>query len=155
MLISLIQLKKRTLQAQKRVQESRINRATEQNMTAIGNNSVPSSRDIEYKRARLPIYCVLWLIILGILSTSVYKIGNKFHTNKRHQQLGNMCDERVKMLQDQFKHHVNNSYSFVNFLLEVHRMTHVLDDDQVLASSSWKTIFPFLFCSTSPSLIFP
>lgn len=154
-LISWIQLRKQTVNPRKTVQEGRTDRATEQNVTAAGNNSVPTRRDIKSKRARLPLCCVLWLIILGISSTSLYKIGNKFHTNKRNKALGNMCNERAKMLQDQFKHHVNDSYSFVAFLIQIRRMHHVLGDDQVLASfSSWITIFPFLFCSTSASLIF-
>ncbi|XP_031401583.1 uncharacterized protein LOC116211369 isoform X1 [Punica granatum] len=155
----LLKLRKGT-KARKTVQKSRTEQATDRNLHVIGNNLVPLSRNSRSKKARLPLYCVLWLILLVIVSISVFKSANKFHTNKRNGKLASMCDLRAKMLQDQFGYHVNNSFSFVIFLTQVFRMHPVLDDDQcrevfynyVLGPFS---MFPFLGGVTFPCRSLP
>ncbi|OWM69212.1 hypothetical protein CDL15_Pgr025399 [Punica granatum] len=144
----LLKLRKGT-KARKTVQKSGTEQATDRNLHVIGNNSVPPSRNSRSKKATLPLYCVLWLILLVIVSISVFKSANKFHTNKRNGKLASMCDLRAKMLQDQFGYHVNNSFSFVIFLTQVRRMHRVLDNDQcgeVLHNyiSGAESMFPFL-----------
>ncbi|XP_031401586.1 putative disease resistance RPP13-like protein 1 isoform X3 [Punica granatum] len=62
----LLKLRKGT-KARKTVQKSRTEQATDRNLHVIGNNLVPLSRNSRSKKARLPLYCVLWLILLVIV----------------------------------------------------------------------------------------
>ncbi|OWM69216.1 hypothetical protein CDL15_Pgr025403 [Punica granatum] len=87
-------------------------------------------RNIQTKRARLPIYCVLWLIVLGILSVAVFETANKVQITKRKEELAGMCNGRAKTLQDQFEHHVNNTNTFAIFLTQLHRLDRLLDKEQ-------------------------
>ncbi|KAK8604227.1 hypothetical protein V6N13_099176 [Hibiscus sabdariffa] len=75
---------------------------------------------IQANRAWLPKFLLLWVIVMAFLSTWIYKKMDADNKVRRKEVLSSMCDERARMLQDQFSVSVNHVHALAILISTFH-----------------------------------
>lgn len=75
---------------------------------------------------------VLWVLVGVIFSMWIFWSMNKSITLRRKEMLENMCDERARMLQDQFNVSMNHVHALAILVSAFHHGKHPSSIDQVL-----------------------
>lgn len=75
---------------------------------------------------------VLWILVGVILSMWIFWSMNKSIILWRKEMLANMCDERARMLQDQFNVSMNHVHALAILVSAFHHGKHPSSIDQVL-----------------------
>ncbi|KAE8705415.1 Histidine kinase 4 [Hibiscus syriacus] len=66
---------------------------------------------IQSNRAWLPKFLLLWVMVMAFISTWIYKKMDADNKVRRKEVLSSMCDQRARMLQDQFCVSVNTVHA--------------------------------------------
>uniref|UniRef100_A0A1J3JVN4 histidine kinase n=1 Tax=Noccaea caerulescens TaxID=107243 RepID=A0A1J3JVN4_NOCCA len=88
------------------------------NNDQMGNKK--GSTFIQEHRALLPKALILWIIIVGFLSRGVYQWMDDSNKIRREEVLVSMCDQRARMLQDQFSVSVNHVHALAILVSTFH-----------------------------------
>lgn len=88
------------------------------NNDQIGNKK--GSTFIQEHRALLPKAMFLWIIIVGFLSREIYQWMDDTNKVRREEVLVSMCDQRARMLQDQFSVSVNHVHALAILVSTFH-----------------------------------
>ncbi|KAK8537373.1 hypothetical protein V6N13_042302 [Hibiscus sabdariffa] len=75
---------------------------------------------IQANRAWLPKFLLLWVMVMAFLSTWIYKKMDADIKVRRKEVLSSMCDERARMLQDQFSVSVNHVHALAILISTFH-----------------------------------
>ncbi|KAA3462744.1 histidine kinase 4-like [Gossypium australe] len=75
---------------------------------------------IQANRAWLPKFLLLWVMVMAFLSTWIYKKMDADNKVRRKEVLSSMCDERARMLQDQFSVSVNHVHALAILISTFH-----------------------------------
>ncbi|KAE8663887.1 Histidine kinase 4 [Hibiscus syriacus] len=75
---------------------------------------------IQANRAWLPKFLLLWVMVMAFLSTWIYKKMDADNKLRRKEVLSSMCDERARMLQDQFSVSVNHVHALAILISTFH-----------------------------------
>lgn len=92
---------------------------------------------IQSHRGLLPKALVLWIMFMGIVSMGIYNYMNDLNKVRRREALGSMCDQRARMLQDQFNVSVNHVHALAILVSTFHYFMNPSAIDQVCDSSSF------------------
>lgn len=76
-------------------------------------------------------YLVLWFIVFGFLAIQVYRIIDAGHQERIEEGLVSMCDQRARMLQDQFSVSVNHVHALAVLVSTFHYYKNPSVIDQV------------------------
>lgn len=80
-------------------------------------------------------------VLVGIVASIwLFWRMNKDNTMAREEMLTNMCDERARMLQDQFNVSMNHVHALANLVSTFHHGKHPSAIDQVVYSSSFASL---------------
>ncbi|CAN8266850.1 unnamed protein product [Cochlearia groenlandica] len=93
------------------------------NMNSNNNDQMGKQKGstfIQAHRALLPKALVLWIIIVGFLSRGIYQWMDDTHKIRREEVLVSMCDQRARMLQDQFSVSVNHVHALAILVSTFH-----------------------------------
>ncbi|XP_024007551.1 histidine kinase 4 [Eutrema salsugineum] len=105
------------MQQQQQLQHSvavKMNNSNDQ----MGNKK--GSTFIQAHRALLPKALILWIIIVGFLSRGIYQWMDDTNKIRREEVLVSMCDQRARMLQDQFSVSVNHVHALAILVSTFH-----------------------------------
>ena len=91
---------------------------------------------IQANRAWLPKFLLLWVMVMAFLSTWIYKKMDADNKVRRKEVLSSMCDQRARMLQDQFSVSVNHVHALAILVSTFHYYKNPSAIDQVCASCS-------------------
>ncbi|KAG6650621.1 histidine kinase 4-like isoform X1 [Carya illinoinensis] len=75
---------------------------------------------IQANRAWLPKFLLLWIMVMAFLSTMIYNGMDADNRVRRKEVLGSMCDQRARMLQDQFSVSVNHVHALAILVSTFH-----------------------------------
>ncbi|MBA0738593.1 hypothetical protein Gogos_011925 [Gossypium gossypioides] len=75
---------------------------------------------IQSNRVWLPKLILLWVMVMGFISTWIYKKMDADNNVRREEVLSNMCDQRARMLQDQFSVSVNHVHALALLVSTFH-----------------------------------
>ncbi|KAA3454323.1 histidine kinase 4-like [Gossypium australe] len=75
---------------------------------------------IQANRAWLPKFFLLWVMVMAFLSTWIYKKMDADNKVRRKEVLSSMCDQRARMLQDQFSVSVNHVHALAILVSTFH-----------------------------------
>ncbi|MBA0751386.1 hypothetical protein Gogos_000315 [Gossypium gossypioides] len=75
---------------------------------------------IQANRAWLPKFLLLWVMVMAFLSTWIYKKMDADNKVRRKEVLSSMCDQRARMLQDQFSVSVNHVHALAILVSTFH-----------------------------------
>ncbi|CAA7043715.1 unnamed protein product [Microthlaspi erraticum] len=109
------------MQQQQELQHSVAVRMSNHNINnndQMGNKK--GSTFIQEHRALLPKALILWIIIVGFLSRGVYQWMDDSNKIRREEVLVSMCDQRARMLQDQFSVSVNHVHALAILVSTFH-----------------------------------
>lgn len=82
-------------------------------------------------RAWLPRILVLWIIIVALVSRAIYNTVDAEYKERRREALESMCDQRARILEDQFNVTINHVYSLALLISIFHYSQSVSTIDQV------------------------
>ncbi|KAL0761259.1 PREDICTED: histidine kinase 4 isoform X2 [Brassica oleracea var. oleracea] len=88
------------------------------NNDQVGNKK--GSTFIQEHRALLPKGLILWTIIVGFISRGIYQWMDDTSKVRREEVLVSMCDQRARMLQDQFSVSVNHVHALAILVSTFH-----------------------------------
>ncbi|XP_010424955.1 PREDICTED: histidine kinase 4 isoform X1 [Camelina sativa] len=88
------------------------------NNDQMGNKK--GSTFIQEHRALLPKALILWIIIVGFISKGIYQWMDDANKIRREEVLVGMCDQRARMLQDQFSVSVNHVHALAILVSTFH-----------------------------------
>ncbi|KAA0032147.1 histidine kinase 4-like [Cucumis melo var. makuwa] len=92
--------------------------------------SKKGSTFIQAKRAWLPKFLLLWVLLVAFISMLIYKGMDADNKVRRKEVLGSMCDQRARMLQDQFSVSVNHVHALAILISTFHYSKNVSAIDQ-------------------------
>lgn len=95
---------------------------------------------IQSNRAWLPKFLLLWVLVMAFLSMLIYQGMDADNKVRRKDVLTSMCDQRARMLQDQFNVSVNHVHALAILVSTFHYYKTPSAIDQVCAatcSSNW------------------
>ncbi|KAG2708288.1 hypothetical protein I3760_05G185200 [Carya illinoinensis] len=75
---------------------------------------------IQANRAWLPKFLLLWIMAMAFLSMTIYSRMDADNKVRRKEALGSMCDQRARMLQDQFSVCVNHVHALAILVSTFH-----------------------------------
>ncbi|CAB4295864.1 unnamed protein product [Prunus armeniaca] len=75
---------------------------------------------VQAYRAWFPKLFILWIIVMFFLSMSIYNYMDADNKVRRVEVLGSMCDQRARMLQDQFSVSVNHVHALAILVSTFH-----------------------------------
>lgn len=104
-------------------------KVNEQMGTKIGYTFIQSNR------AWLPKALVLWIMGMAFIGMSIYRGMDEENKIRRKEVLGSMCDQRARMLQDQFNVTVNHVHALTILVSTFHYFKNPSALDQVFAFS--------------------
>lgn len=87
---------------------------------------------IQEHRAWLPKLLVLWICLVCIASWGIYTNMDEQYKERRKEVLVSMCDQRARMLQDQFSVSVNHVHALAVMVSTFHYYKNPSAIDQVL-----------------------
>lgn len=90
---------------------------------------------IQANRAWLPKFLLLWIMMMAFVSMMIYNGMDDDNKVRRKEVLGSMCDQRARMLQDQFSVSVNHVHALAILVSTFHYYKYPSAIDQVCASS--------------------
>lgn len=99
------------------------------NNDQMGNKK--GSTFIQDHRALLPKALILWIIIVGFISSGIYQWMDDTNKVRREEVLVSMCDQRARMLQDQFSVSVNHVHALAILVSTFHYHKNPSAIDQV------------------------
>lgn len=85
---------------------------------------------IQAKRAWLPKFLLLWVLLVAFISMLIYKGMDADNKVRRKEVLGSMCDQRARMLQDQFTVSVNHVHALAILISTFHYSKNISAIDQ-------------------------
>lgn len=88
---------------------------------------------IQAKRAWLPKFLLLWIILMMLFSGSIYNGIDADNKVRRREALGSLCEQRARMLQDQFSVSVNHVHALAILVSTFHYYRNPSAIDQVCA----------------------
>ncbi|KAH0924028.1 hypothetical protein HID58_024046 [Brassica napus] len=100
------------------------------NNEQVGNKK--GSTFIQEHRALLPKGLILWTIIVGFISRGIYQWMDDTSKVRREEVLVSMCDQRARMLQDQFSVSVNHVHALAILVSTFHYHKNPSAIDQVV-----------------------
>lgn len=107
------------------------------NNDQMGNKK--GSTFIQEHRALLPKALILWIIIVGFISSGIYKWIDNTNKIRREEVLVSMCDQRARMLQDQFSVSVNHVHALAILVstFHYHKNPSAIDQVSVWFIKAW------------------
>uniref|UniRef100_A0A1J3CFX9 histidine kinase n=1 Tax=Noccaea caerulescens TaxID=107243 RepID=A0A1J3CFX9_NOCCA len=108
------------MQQQQQLQHSVAVRMNNHNNNNDQMGNKKGSTFIQEHRALLPKALILWIIIVGFLSRGVYQWMDDSNKIRREEVLVSMCDQRARMLQDQFSVSVNHVHALAILVSTFH-----------------------------------
>ncbi|GMJ13346.1 WOODEN LEG 1, ARABIDOPSIS HISTIDINE KINASE 4, WOODEN LEG, CYTOKININ RESPONSE 1 [Hibiscus trionum] len=75
---------------------------------------------IQSNRAWLPKFLLLWVAVMAFISTWIYKKMDADNKVRREEVLSTMCDQRARILQDQFSVSVNHVHALAILVSTFH-----------------------------------
>lgn len=90
---------------------------------------------IQANRAWLPKFLLFWIMMMAFVSMMIYNGMDDDNKVRRKEVLGSMCDQRARMLQDQFSVSVNHVHALAILVSTFHYYKYPSAIDQVCASS--------------------
>jgi histidine kinase 2/3/4 (cytokinin receptor) len=90
---------------------------------------------IQANRDWLPKFLLLWVMVMAFLSMMIYNSMDADNKVRRKEILGSMCDQRARMLQDQFSVSVNHVHALAILVSTFHYYKNPSAIDQVCSSS--------------------
>lgn len=75
---------------------------------------------IQAKRAWLPKFLLLWIMLMMLFSGSIYNGMDADNKVRRREVLGSLCEQRARMLQDQFSVSVNHVHALAILVSTFH-----------------------------------
>ncbi|GLT30008.1 hypothetical protein SLA2020_048340 [Shorea laevis] len=97
---------------------------------------------IQANRAWLPKFLVLWVVVMAFLSMWIYNGMDADNKVRRKEVLGSMCDQRARMLQDQFSVSVNHVHALAILVSTFHYYkTPSAIDQETFAEYTARTAF--------------
>ncbi|KAE9615764.1 putative histidine kinase, Protein-serine/threonine phosphatase [Lupinus albus] len=75
---------------------------------------------IQAHRAWLPKFLVMWILLMAIISWWIYSKMDDDTKIRRKEVLGSLCDQRARMLQDQFSVSVNHVHALAILVSTFH-----------------------------------
>ena len=91
---------------------------------------------IQAHRAWLPKFLLLWILLMALISWCIYSKMDDDTKVRRKEVLGSLCDQRARMLQDQFSVSVNHVHALAILVSTFHYYSYPSAIDQVSAWSS-------------------
>lgn len=88
---------------------------------------------IQANRAWIPKIYALWIMSMTLLSLAMYKRMDAENKVRRKDTLSSLCDQRARMLQDQFSVSVNHVHALAVLVSTFHYYTKPSAIDQVRA----------------------
>ncbi|CAI9768471.1 unnamed protein product [Fraxinus pennsylvanica] len=89
-----------------------------------------------------PRILALWIMLILIISAQIYDYMDDEHKEKRKEVLVSMCDQRARMLQDQFSVSVNHVHALAILVSTFHYLKHPSAiDQQTFAEYTARTAF--------------
>lgn len=123
------------MQQQQQQQQQQLQHSVAVRMNNHGNNDQMGNKKgstfIQEHRALLPKALILWIIIVGFLSREVYQWMDDSNKIRREEVLVSMCDQRARMLQDQFSVSVNHVHALAILVSTFHYHKNPSAIDQV------------------------
>lgn len=86
---------------------------------------------IQSYRAWLPKFLILWVFLMAIFSMFIYNGMDADNKVRRNEVLSSMCDQRARMLQDQFSVSVNHVHALAILVSTFHYYKNPSAIDQV------------------------
>ncbi|KAL5760807.1 hypothetical protein ACOSQ2_019645 [Xanthoceras sorbifolium] len=97
---------------------------------------------IQANRAWLPKFLVLWVLVMAFLSMLIYQGMDADNKVRRRDVLTSMCDQRARMLQDQFNVSVNHVHALAILVSTFHYYkTPSAIDQETFAEYAARTAF--------------
>lgn len=90
-------------------------------------------------------FLVLWVVVVATAAGAIYMWTNAYTLERRKEILVNMCDERARMLQDQFGVSVNHVHALAILVSTFYYNKHPSAIDKVLFSFFHLPLCKFLF----------
>ncbi|KAF3432074.1 hypothetical protein FNV43_RR26813 [Rhamnella rubrinervis] len=75
---------------------------------------------IQSNRAWLPKFLILWVMVMAFFSMLIYNVMDADNKVRRKEVLSSMCDQRARMLQDQFSVSVNHVHALAILVSTFH-----------------------------------
>ena len=75
---------------------------------------------IQAHRAWLPKFLLLWILLMALISWCIYSKMDDDTKVRRKEVLGSLCDQRARMLQDQFSVSVNHVHALAILVSTFH-----------------------------------
>lgn len=91
---------------------------------------------IQAHRAWLPKFLLLWILLMALISWCIFSKMDDDTKVRRKEVLGSLCDQRARMLQDQFSVSVNHVHALAILVSTFHYYRHPSAIDQVISYSS-------------------
>lgn len=88
---------------------------------------------IQAHRGWLSRFLLLWIFLTAIISYGIYSNMDVDSKVRRKEVLGSLCDQRARMLQDQFSVSVNHVHALAILVSTFHYYTNPSAIDQVCA----------------------
>lgn len=88
---------------------------------------------IQAKRAWLPKFLLLWIMLMMLFSGFIYNRMDDDNKVRRREVLGSLCEQRARMLQDQFSVSVNHVHALAILVSTFHYYRDPSAIDQVCA----------------------
>lgn len=88
---------------------------------------------IQAHRAWLPKFFLLWILLMALISCCIYSKMDDDTKVRRKEVLGSLCDQRARMLQDQFSVSVNHVHALAILVSTFHYYRYPSAIDQVSA----------------------
>lgn len=82
-------------------------------------------------RAWLPMFLVIWIMLVAFVSRIMYNRMDADNKERRKEVLISMCDQRARMLQDQFSVSVNHVHALAILVSTFHYYKNPSAIDQV------------------------
>ncbi|KAI3972471.1 hypothetical protein MKW92_053759 [Papaver armeniacum] len=79
-----------------------------------------ATKFIQFTKGRLLSLLLLWIFIMGVVSVFIYKNMEDENLLRRKEVLVSMCDQRARMLQDQFSVSVNHVHALAILVSTFH-----------------------------------
>ncbi|CAA3001864.1 histidine kinase 4 [Olea europaea subsp. europaea] len=93
-------------------------------------------------KASNPRILLLWIMLMLIISAQIYDHMDDEHKERRKEVLVSMCDQRARMLQDQFSVSVNHVHALAILVSTFHYLKHPSAiDQQTFAEYTARTAF--------------
>lgn len=90
---------------------------------------------IQANRAWLPKFLLLWIMVMAFLSMLIYDGMDADNKERRKEVLSSMCEQRARMLQDQFSVSVNHVHALAILISTFNYYKNPSAIDQVCALS--------------------